>query len=47
MHQAGGVLWILSAVIVNPLYQGTGAIADSDNGYFDLIHLFHLFLHEK
>jgi len=47
MHQAGGVLWVLSAVIVNSLYQGTGAIADSDNGYFNLIHLLHLFLHER
>ena len=47
MHQAGGVLWVLSSVVVNPLYQGTGTIADSDNGYFDLIHLFHLFLHER
>jgi len=47
MHQAGGVLWVLSAVVVNPLYQGAGAIADSDNGYFDLIHLLRLFLHER
>jgi hypothetical protein len=40
MHQANGIFRGLFPIVVDALYQGTGAVPNSNNSYFYFAHSF-------